>query len=396
MNKLLLTLTFLLFTSVLSAQDITTVEAVNQDISDNLDLEAVAYIFGESVDLEDFEARLNDPDERISNLDLNQDGYVDYLRVIETAVENAHLITIQAILGEDFYQDVATIDVERDSNNNTRVQVVGDVYIYGDDYILEPIYVVTPIICEWFWSSLWRIWISPWRYGYYPNYYVVWHPYPYYAYHTHIHTHFFGGHHIIHYVNVRRSNACLQAQRRTRKNDLEREQPKTDFATRQPSVTNKYDLDQQRGVNTEIKRTKIDTPPATGKKAEKDWKTRAEQEGKTSTVKNKKVTVTTKENAITRERSRPSTTPSYESRPARTEPRPEREKTVTREYKRYEPEPAPKKETQPARQYNPPKPAPQSRPAKVNSTKPKASPPPQKPKVVKSTKAPSFKSSKKK
>ena len=44
-----------------SAQSQTTVYAKNSDISDNLDLRAVASIFGESANLQDFERRLNDP-----------------------------------------------------------------------------------------------------------------------------------------------------------------------------------------------------------------------------------------------------------------------------------------------------------------------------------------------
>ena len=65
------------------AQDKTTVEATSSDISENLDLEAVASVFGESKDLEEFEKKLNDPKTQISNLDLNEDGEVDYLRVLE-------------------------------------------------------------------------------------------------------------------------------------------------------------------------------------------------------------------------------------------------------------------------------------------------------------------------
>ena len=65
------------------AQDKITVEAQTTDISNNLDLKAVATVFGESANLEEFEKKLNDYDTQISNLDLNNDGQVDYLRVIE-------------------------------------------------------------------------------------------------------------------------------------------------------------------------------------------------------------------------------------------------------------------------------------------------------------------------
>mgnify|MGYP006214245743 CR=1 FL=1 len=76
----------------INAQDRTTVRANSIDISDNLDLRAVAHIFGEASNLEDFERRLNNPNNPISNLDLNNDNQVDYLRVIESVENRTHLI----------------------------------------------------------------------------------------------------------------------------------------------------------------------------------------------------------------------------------------------------------------------------------------------------------------
>lgn len=93
-----------LFATQIQAQDRTTVTANSSDISDNLDLRAVASIFGDSQDLADFERRLNDPKTQISNLDLNGDNKVDYLRVIETVENNTHLIIIQSVLERDIYQ----------------------------------------------------------------------------------------------------------------------------------------------------------------------------------------------------------------------------------------------------------------------------------------------------
>ena len=78
MRKIFGSLLIILFIACnnLYAEDVTTVEAKDTDISDNLDLEAVASIFGEAKDLEEFEKKLNDPDTQISNLDLNEDGYI--------------------------------------------------------------------------------------------------------------------------------------------------------------------------------------------------------------------------------------------------------------------------------------------------------------------------------
>ena len=91
------------------AQDRTTNNATSSEISDNLDLRAIASIFGDAKDLEDFERQLNDPKIQISNLDLNDDNQVDYLRVIESVEGNTHLIIVQSVLGRDTFQDVATI-----------------------------------------------------------------------------------------------------------------------------------------------------------------------------------------------------------------------------------------------------------------------------------------------
>ncbi|MBR1631433.1 MAG: hypothetical protein IJ680_06210 [Paludibacteraceae bacterium] len=161
--------------SSLWANETITVTAQDNDISQNLDLKAVATVFGESKDLEEFERKLNDYDARITNLDLNGDGEVDYLRVVETAEGDKHLVVIQAILAQDIYQDVASIYVEKDpTTKQTVVQIVGDEYIYGTNYIIEPVYLHVPVIYDYFWRPYYTYWVSPWYWGYWPAW---WHAY---------------------------------------------------------------------------------------------------------------------------------------------------------------------------------------------------------------------------
>lgn len=226
------------------AQDVTTVRANNRDISDNLDLKAVASIFGDSKDLEDFERRLNDPDIQISNLDLNGDNRVDYIRVIESTEGNTHLIILQSVIGADTFQDVATIEVERDRNNNVQVQVVGDVYMYGTNYIYEPVYVTRPIIYDVFWVNAYRPYYSPWYWGYYPTYYTYWSPYPIYRYRNNIHIHI-NGRNSYNYVNVRRSSRAVAMYSSRRSNAYERQNPNRSFAQR-TNVSNRQALEQSR------------------------------------------------------------------------------------------------------------------------------------------------------
>lgn len=234
------------------SQDVTTVRANNSDISDNLDLKAVASIFGDSRDLEDFERRLNDPDLQISNLDLNGDNRVDYLRVIEVAENNTHLIILQSVLGPDTFQDVATIEIERDRNNNVQVQVVGDVYMYGPNYIYEPVYVTRPVIFGVFWVNSYRPYYSPWYWGYYPNYYSYWAPCNNYRYRNHIHTHVINHRHTYAYVNNRRSDRAVALHNSRRSNAYERQHPNTSFSSRNKNATNRYALEQNRSSSRSI------------------------------------------------------------------------------------------------------------------------------------------------
>ena len=185
MKRLTYLFAILLISSAVAWADETiTVTATNSDISANLDLKVVAKLFGEAKDLEDFEKKLNDPQQALVNLDLNGDGDVDYIRVIETNNGNKHLIVLQAVLAKDIYQDVASIYVEKDEAENISVQVIGDEYIYGTNYVIEPVYIYRPVIYDWFWGPYWTCWNSPWYWGYWPGW---WKPYACIGYHDYYH-----------------------------------------------------------------------------------------------------------------------------------------------------------------------------------------------------------------
>jgi len=251
MKTKILTLTIFSLWSIgtVFAQDRTTVTANNSEISDNLDLRAVASIFGDSENLADFERRLNDPKIQISNLDLNNDNKVDYLRVIETIEGNAHIIVIQSVLGRDTYQDIATVEVDRDRYNNVQVQVVGDVYMYGNNYIYEPVYAYTPVIYTSFWVSNYRPYCSTWYWGYYPAYYYAWSPCPIYSYVNHINVSINFYHHY-NYVNYRRCEFAYNSYYRggRRGNGYEMRYPSQSFSYRNNGYTNRYELDQNRNT----------------------------------------------------------------------------------------------------------------------------------------------------
>ena len=232
----------LLITTQCVAQREITVKAENNDISNNLDLKAVATAFGESKNLEDFERKLNDYDSGISNLDLNNDGQVDYLRVVEEMKNNTHVVVIQAVLEKDVYQDVATIVVDRDYNNSTTVQVIGDPYIYGSNYIIEPAYVYTPPIYGFFWGVGYHRWHSPFYWGYYPTYYRHHSPYEVNVYLSNVYGHI-NHEQRYYYSNTVRNQYALNIRASISRNDYAVRYPDRTFTNRNENVRNKRDFE---------------------------------------------------------------------------------------------------------------------------------------------------------
>lgn len=174
----------LMLSVCLTASAATNVYATSDDISKCLDLQAIGAAFAQSSTVQDFENLLNDSSLMLSNLDLNQDGYVDYLRVIETIEGNTHVFVIEAVLGPDVYQEVATVVADMDNNcSNYNVRIIGSSFIYGPDYVIEPVYVTRPLILAHFLLPHYRVWHSPWYWGHYPVCY---------RYHT---TRYYSGYH---------------------------------------------------------------------------------------------------------------------------------------------------------------------------------------------------------
>ncbi len=167
-----------------------------------LDLAAVLAVFQESQGLEDFEKKLNEKD-GVNNLDLNGDSIVDYIRVLEKEDGDYRVVVLQAIIGENDFQDVAYINIKRSSEEDIQVQAEGSKVIYGEDYYVAPDPKVNINI------NLWAVWgymytpdyhyyHSPYYWGYYPHYWHHYHPRPWHYYHSHYH-HYHHGYHYGHH-----------------------------------------------------------------------------------------------------------------------------------------------------------------------------------------------------
>ena len=238
------------------ADETITVSANSEDISQALDLKAVATLFGTVKNVEEFETLLNNPDSAFTNLDLNGDGVVDYLRVVETSDNNKHLVVIQAVLAKDVFQDVASIYVEKDeTTGQVTTQVIGDEYVYGENYVIEPVYIYRPYIYDWFWDPFWVCWSSPWYWGYYPHWWYGWTCWSYTRYWDHCY-HWHHHHPYCSYRYASHPRPYYQDMRRTvsRREYATRHSDRS-FATRnQGRSTNARSLDVSRTAATHASR----------------------------------------------------------------------------------------------------------------------------------------------
>ncbi|HQB27819.1 MAG TPA: hypothetical protein PLO29_02610 [Paludibacter sp.] len=208
------------------------------DLSDYLDLEAVATVFAQSRNIKDFEYRLNDYRNQVSNLDLNNDGYVDYLRVIKLYDRSKHVILIQAVLNHNYYQDVATIIVGRDYYNGEYIQIIGEPSLFGADYIVEPIFVSRPRVVRWLWSYPTTIYVSKYYWGYYPRVYLLRTVLPIHHYFNHVNV-FVNVNHYYHYTTHVRYPVYTQTIHHYSRNDYWRNNPGYRFDQRNRDYKNK-------------------------------------------------------------------------------------------------------------------------------------------------------------
>jgi len=194
---------------------------------DNFNLYAVMNLFQESETLEGFDRNHNDENTRINNLDLNNDNYIDYIKVIDYVDGNVHTIVLQAILDRDDSQDVAVFTVEKLRDGSVQIQLIGDEALYGRNYIIEPYYAETPNpgytgrakkrntqvarttyvtvetwpVVRYIYLPDYTIWRSSWYWGYYPSYWRPWSPYYYhyyYGYHYHWYPEYYAHYRVYH------------------------------------------------------------------------------------------------------------------------------------------------------------------------------------------------------
>lgn len=190
---------------------------------DQFSLEGALELFKNATDLDAFEKALNAEDHRVNNLDLDGNGEVDYLRVVDHVQSDAHAIVLQVMLGKEEAQDVAVIELEKNGPESAVLQIRGAEELYGTDVIVEPfeekeegpalkgpappedlprvrvwLNVWAWPCVTWIYGPTYVVWNSPWYWGYYPPWWRPWRPWgwnawygwhrPYHGWYQPVHT----------------------------------------------------------------------------------------------------------------------------------------------------------------------------------------------------------------
>ena len=280
--------------SVILMLSISLVYSQNTDATglpgDNFSLEGALELFKGSASPEEFEKKLNTETNYVNNLDLNDDGDIDYLKVLDEGDGQAHLLIIQALVSDNDAQDIAVIEIEKSSSDEAILQIIGDEDIYGEEIIVEPFELddqgkgpayelnsARLVVNVWLWPSVRHLyrpgyvhWVSPWRWHHYPRWWRPWRPQPFARYvslrpHYHLHFHAAPVHRVgrAHHLYVPRRTSSIVVRKR--------------YGTR---VTN---YRAQKGI-VQTKKTTVISGPSGGKTAVRKTSTTGVRKGQSGKV----------------------------------------------------------------------------------------------------------------
>ena len=178
---------------------------------DNFSLQGALDLFKKAGSPEEFEKLLNTEDSKVNNLDLNDDGNTDYIKVVSKRENDVQIFVLQALVSENESQDIAVIELEKTGSENAVIDIVGDEDIFGEETIVEPednqgnAYNASSsrvgsgpntgfagngiVVNVWGWPCVrfvyapaYVVWVSPFTWRARPVWYRPWRPMPYTVY----------------------------------------------------------------------------------------------------------------------------------------------------------------------------------------------------------------------
>ena len=183
---------------------------------DNFSLEGALEMFKKASSPDDFEKQINSQGNNVNNLDLNEDGDIDYISVIDNMGKDGHAFVLQVAVSATESQDIAVIELEKTGDESAILQIIGDEDIYGELTIVEPggeddnsfmdnfdgnniasgpnvaySYTAPPLVINvWLWPSVryvyapaYIVYRSPWGWRHHPGWWRPWRPLRWHAFH---------------------------------------------------------------------------------------------------------------------------------------------------------------------------------------------------------------------
>ena len=142
-------------------------EVILKEYSKGLNLDATTELAKKAKDAADFERLLNSQTEAINNIDLNDDGKVDYIKVTEYGSGEKRGFSLTDEISPGKIQEIATIDIQREADKAT-VQTTGNPSLYGPgSYHHSSFGLTDALLVGWLFSNR-PSYSSPYGYGNYP------------------------------------------------------------------------------------------------------------------------------------------------------------------------------------------------------------------------------------
>lgn len=294
-NLLCLAIGFITAISQALAQDPTMQDSTGLP-GDNFSLQGALEMFKKAGSPADFEKLINTEVNNVNNLDLNEDGDIDYINVIDNRDKDVHAIVLQVAVSETESQDIAVIELEKTGDETAILQIVGDEDIYGEQTIAEPdsgddnafiednsymtasgpnasySNTMPPVVVNvWLWPAVryvyapaYVVYRSPWGWRRHPGWWRPWRPLRWHAFHplrsryhrsfVVVHTHRVVGAHRI-YTPVRRHSVIVRNRHAASVNNYRVTRTKTTITgPRGNSATKKTTT--VRGRNGKVKATR--------------------------------------------------------------------------------------------------------------------------------------------
>ena len=142
-------------------------EVTLKEYAKGLDLDAVTELAKKSKDAADFERLLNSQAEAVNNIDLNDDGKVDFINVTEYGSGDRRGFSMTTEISPGKTQEIATIDFQKEGEKTT-MQTTGNPSLYGPgNYHHSSFSMTDALLMGWLFSNR-SSYSSPYGYGNYP------------------------------------------------------------------------------------------------------------------------------------------------------------------------------------------------------------------------------------